>query len=321
MSEYEDFYIAEFIDDNLCRGIPKNDFESFFFFRFDDKKIVTRFHFSKLNRCFFIKNISALYIEYQIKSGKIIESLNYLTGETLWERSFKELGIDNLYNFIGDIDNILVCACGKTILGLDKNTGEELWRVNHYIELGYSILNQITGCVYLFYGWSGPENNFSETNNITFLEIEAQTGKVLYDNSIFKHPNYLELNGLRHYEGTGDYPRFYNALQWKHKIYFLINSWHSAMAKIMEFDTVNKRISHLTEQSYEANSNNGWFVAEGKLFIQSRISQQIESEENPDPLYWSKIYSKSQFDGEHMHYQHFAISKESYLTIFDLEDN
>ncbi|MEA5139661.1 PQQ-binding-like beta-propeller repeat protein [Arcicella rigui] len=246
---------------------------------------------------------------------------NFLTGKTLWERSFNELGIVNLDKFIGDINNILICACGKTILGLDKNTGEELWRVNHYTEVANAVLNQASGYIYLFYGWSGPENNFSENDNITFIEIDALTGEVLYDNSIFKHPNYIELNGLRHYEGTGDYPRFQNALQWKHKIYFIINSWHSSMVKIMEFDTVNKRISYLTEQSYEANANSNWFIAEGKLFIQSRISQQIESEENPDPLYWSKIYSKSQFDGEHMQYQHFAISKESYLTIFDLEDN
>lgn len=267
-------------------------------------------------------NISFLLVSKDIKgNNKSIIALHFLTGETLWERSCKELGIVNLDKFIGDIDNILVCACGETILGLDKNTGEELWRVNHYTELANAILNQASGSIFLFYGWSGPENNFSEKDNIIFLEIEALTGEVLYDNSIFKHPNYIELNGLRHYEGTGDYPRFYNALQWKDKIYFLINSWHSSMVKIMEFDTVNKRISYLTEQSYEANANSNWFIAEGKLFIQSRISQQIESEENPDPSYWSKIHCKSQFDGEQMHYQYFAISKEPYLTIFDLEEN
>ncbi len=267
-------------------------------------------------------NISFLLVSKDIEgNNKRIIALHFLTGETLWQRSFKELGITNLDKFIGDIDNVLICACGKTILGLDKNTGEELWRVNHYTEVANAVLNQASGYIYLFYGWSGPENNFSENDNITFLEIEALTGEVLYDNSIFKHPNYIELNGLRHYEGTGDYPRFYNALQWKHKIYFLINSWHSSMVKIMEFDTVNKRISYLTEQSYEANANSNWFIAEGKLFIQSRISQQIESEENPDPSYWSKIHRKSQFDGEQMHYQYFAISKESYLTIFDLENN
>ncbi|MEA5139658.1 hypothetical protein [Arcicella rigui] len=246
---------------------------------------------------------------------KAFLGLQFLTGETLWQRSFKELGITSLDKFIGDIDNILVCACGKTILGLDKNTGEIHWKLRHRSEAQYTLLNPSTGCLYQLYGWADSGSN----NSLILLEIDAKTGTILYDKSIFKHPNYQPIDNLGT-EQDWKYPRFHNAVQWKEKVYFLVNptgtSW---LANVFEFDCIQKRVTKVSDELYA--TTNSIFVAEGKLFINSEICKKVASRDNLENDKWSRAISIPRMDGEKEYSEYYAISKESYLTIFDLEDN
>ena len=258
--------------------------------------------------------IKSIYLDGKIDTygskgtQKAFIAFNFLTGSTLWQRSFEELGITQLDKFVGDVGDVLVCAFDEyNLIGLDKTTGNELWRVKHKAKLLNGILNAPSQSIYLFYGWADEDETIEQVN-LNLLEIDSQTGQIRYDDDIFKHPNHQAVAGLRGNVFYG-YPKFYSALQWGEVIYFLVPiSGIGPLAQIMAFDTVQKCIVEVSEQFF--TTFHQWFVAEGKLFITAKVGKNIDSEINTDPSYHERVYDTGRFDGTTFHHQYFLISKE-----------
>jgi hypothetical protein len=195
---------------------------------------------------------------------------------------------------------------------IDKATGEVRWKIRHRSKVEETLINKENGNLYNIYGWEQGGTNV----NLNLLEINVQTGEVLYDGDIFQHPQYESIPNLGQNKDWM-FPRFHLAVQWKSKIYFMVNLfWSSGLVHIFEFDTLKKRIIQVSDELY--GTTNSFFAAEGKLFITTSIAKRIETQDNPDPDYWARVVWKSVLNEPN---EYVAISKEEYLTIIDLEDN
>ena len=340
IEDIENFHLSSLLQNPIYAGAFDKDLKNTFIYKYPELKLVSIFPKDSDGDLYYFENYRVVETG---KKNRRIEFANYLTGETLWQRSFEELDITRLDKFVGDAGEVLVCVCDENLLlGLDKTTGAIRWRVRQRVKTSKILLNTVSGNLYQFYNTWEYDEYLEEDYPLIFLEINTQTGEILYDDDIFKHPKHQPIEGLGTNEEIINW-RFHNALQWGSKIYFLLSNKKvgTRIAKVVAFDVILHQFTEVLDTLFYITANECWFMAEGKIFLTSKLMDRIEIEHPNDyikgfesgNLAEFEQYFNQKLDSEKYNrvdsfekdntkeYCAYAITKEEYLTIIDLEEN
>ena len=340
IEDREHFHLSNLLQNPIYAGAFDKDLKSTFIYQYPELKLVSTFPKDSDGDLHYFENYRVVETG---KENRRVEFSNFLTGETLWQRSFEELAITRLDKFVGDVGEILVCVCDENLLlGIDKATGEIRWRVRQRVKTSNILLNKVSGNLYQFYNTWECDNtdDLAEGFQLIFLEINTQTGEILYDDDIFKHPKHQAIEGLGTNEDILNW-RFHKALQWGSKIYFLLSNTKMGanIANVVAFDVILQRFTAVLDTLFYITANECWFMAEGKIFLTSKLMDKIEIEHPDDyikgfgdgDLKKFELYFNQKLDSEKYgrvdsfrqngNEEYYAFTKEEYLTIIDLEDN